>query len=187
MKKIILPLICALVFSSSAWAQASNVSWGTSTSAPGGLFFAADGVTSVGTISLGYFAGDNTSNAFTSVASLTQGSTAPAGFIFGTSALNGITYTGLTPWVSLQEGSYVTSSNWGTFTAADAPTPPTDLNISVNATDAASTFTAINAVVTDGGGFNGNGVSISVVPEPSTYALFAGFAAFLFVAIRRRK
>lgn len=26
-----------------------------------------------------------------------------------------------------------------------------------------------------------------VVPEPSTYALLAGFAAFLFVAIRRRK
>jgi hypothetical protein len=30
-------------------------------------------------------------------------------------------------------------------------------------------------------------VSISAVPEPSTYALIAGFAAFLFVAIRRRK
>ena len=29
--------------------------------------------------------------------------------------------------------------------------------------------------------------SITVVPEPSTYALIAGFAAFLFVAIRRRK
>jgi hypothetical protein len=26
-----------------------------------------------------------------------------------------------------------------------------------------------------------------VVPEPSTYALLAGFAAFLFVAIKRRK
>ncbi|MAI44271.1 MAG: hypothetical protein CML09_06275 [Puniceicoccaceae bacterium] len=30
-------------------------------------------------------------------------------------------------------------------------------------------------------------VSISAVPEPSTYALIAGFATFLFVAIRRRK
>ena len=27
----------------------------------------------------------------------------------------------------------------------------------------------------------------TVVPEPSTYALLAGFAAFLFVAIRRSK
>lgn len=32
-----------------------------------------------------------------------------------------------------------------------------------------------------------NITGISVVPEPSTYALIAGFAAFLFVAIRRRK
>jgi len=30
-------------------------------------------------------------------------------------------------------------------------------------------------------------ISVSAVPEPSTYALLAGFAAFLFVAIRRRK
>ena len=30
-------------------------------------------------------------------------------------------------------------------------------------------------------------INVSAVPEPSTYALLAGFAAFLFVAIRRRK
>jgi hypothetical protein len=30
-------------------------------------------------------------------------------------------------------------------------------------------------------------ISVSAVPEPSTYALIAGFAAFVFVAIRRRK
>lgn len=29
--------------------------------------------------------------------------------------------------------------------------------------------------------------SFTIVPEPSTYALLAGFAAFVFVAIRRRK
>jgi len=31
------------------------------------------------------------------------------------------------------------------------------------------------------------GLDVSAVPEPSTYALLAGFAAFLFVAIRKRK
>ena len=31
------------------------------------------------------------------------------------------------------------------------------------------------------------GLTVSAVPEPSTYALLAGFAAFLFVAIKRRK
>lgn len=34
---------------------------------------------------------------------------------------------------------------------------------------------------------NGQEALYSVVPEPSTYALIAGFVAFLFVAIRRRK
>ena len=39
------------------------------------------------------------------------------------------------------------------------------------------------------GGITANNLDITVspVPEPSTYALIAGFAAFLFVAIRRRK
>jgi hypothetical protein len=43
-------------------------------------------------------------------------------------------------------------------------------------------------MVTGGGGDPTAGTLTSiVVPEPSTYALIAGFAAFLFVAIRRRK
>ena len=42
------------------------------------------------------------------------------------------------------------------------------------------------------GGVTGNwvavdNISLSTVPEPSTYALLIGFASFLFVAIRRRK
>ena len=36
-------------------------------------------------------------------------------------------------------------------------------------------------------GSSTDSLSISAVPEPSTYALLAGFAAFLFVAIKRRK
>jgi hypothetical protein len=40
---------------------------------------------------------------------------------------------------------------------------------------------------TDWGNIQLSNVSASAVPEPSTYALIAGFAAFIFVAIRRRK
>lgn len=36
-------------------------------------------------------------------------------------------------------------------------------------------------------GSNTDSLTVSAVPEPSTYALIAGFAAFLFVAIKRRK
>jgi hypothetical protein len=36
-------------------------------------------------------------------------------------------------------------------------------------------------------GSSTDSLTVSAVPEPSTYALIAGFAAFLFVAIKRRK
>jgi hypothetical protein len=47
-----------------------------------------------------------------------------------------------------------------------------------------------NIVINTGGigsSVNVDVSSFTIVPEPSTYALIAGFAAFLFVAIRRRK
>lgn len=48
--------------------------------------------------------------------------------------------------------------------------------------------TGLNAnPATDWGNVQVSGLSATAVPEPSTYALIAGFAAFIFVAIRRRK
>ena len=59
------------------------------------------------------------------------------------------------------------------------------------ATDGGLDWSAVTAfdLVTGGGGDSTAGTltSFSSVPEPSTYALIAGFAAFVFVAIRRRK
>jgi hypothetical protein len=52
-------------------------------------------------------------------------------------------------------------------------------------------LTDIQNIVVNTGGIGDNVnidvSSFTIVPEPSTYALIAGFAAFLFVAIRRRK
>lgn len=50
------------------------------------------------------------------------------------------------------------------------------------------TMVGLNAnEATDWGSVSISNLSASAVPEPSTYALIAGFAAFFFVAIRRRK
>jgi hypothetical protein len=61
----------------------------------------------------------------------------------------------------------------------------------VSSTSAASGLSDVKNILVNTGGIgdavNVNIQSISIVPEPSTYALIAGFAAFLFVAIRRRK
>ena len=50
------------------------------------------------------------------------------------------------------------------------------------------TMKGLNAnPATDWGSADISSLDAEVIPEPSTYALLAGFAAFLFVAIRRRK
>lgn len=187
MKKLLITLTTLSLISIGAYGQASNVTWG-SAAAPGGAYWFGQDNSGLTSLNLGYFSDDT----FNSVATLTHNGVSPEGFIFGTSALSGIDYIGQTAWIELDStiGSYATFEDWGTFTGASAPTPPTTLDISVGvaATDAnaISGWTLINAIVSVPGGFQDTGVNISAVPEPSTYALLAGFAAFIFVAIRRR-
>jgi hypothetical protein len=89
--------------------------------------------------------------------------------------------------VTLYDSSFatitLTGGEWGKI--ADN-TDTVDLNISTNS----FVWEDVSAIDFNTGGAGSpiaGTISSIAVPEPSTYALLAGFAAFLFVAIRRRK
>lgn len=71
----------------------------------------------------------------------------------------------------------VTGGNWSTLTTSAAGT-----SFDWSDVGAVDFVISAGADVALGGSLTG----IAAVPEPSTYALLAGFAAFIFVAIRRR-
>lgn len=186
--KNILSLIALLSISLSASAQfASNITWG-SLPGPGGAIWQENGV-NLDSLTLGYF---DTTSTFQTIGTLTDGGNG-LGLVFGaTSASYDSSLIGQIAWVKVgTEENYLSRSSW-VLSGNEAPTPPSSEDFSVG--DATiDNWNAINAdnwsfeFITPGG-FQDIGQTINVVvPEPSTYALIAGFAAFLFVAIRRRK
>jgi hypothetical protein len=88
--------------------------------------------------------------------------------------------------LSLEDYDSVTNWALAGFSMADST-----LYSSNNGSGTAD-LTNISGIGLNTGGLTGDAVNMTItgfeiVPEPSTYALIAGFAAFLFVAIRRRK
>ena len=100
---------------------------------------------------------------------------------------------GYIPWLKITDGgtntSYVQDSTWTVWSSAVSPAPTPVLDFSLGGSTVLSNLTVEGTALdfTPGGYASGSGYTTSFVPEPSTYALIAGFAAFLMVAVRRRK
>lgn len=79
----------------------------------------------------------------------------------------------------------ITGLSWGDSLAASTGATVSSGTVDLTKVDGFGIYMGGNPAAADT--VNAQISSITVVPEPSTYALIAGFAAFLFVAIRRRK
>ncbi|MGK0309955.1 MAG: hypothetical protein ACJAYS_000785 [Lentimonas sp.] len=106
-------------------------------------------------------------------------------------------YIGTTPYLAVFQGIddfsslasstgfiLVQDSSWSSITGAESPSVPTTSNYR------SLTFDTIElgTLQLDLGFDGGDGISASqIVPEPSTYALFAGVLAFGYIVIRRSR
>jgi hypothetical protein len=199
-KKLLLILGVITVNISVNAQESGNIGYGTASALGGGLFFGADGSSSVDSVSIGYFANSTAANIGLNDWISFGINTTPVnpGFFNGT--VVNVDFegepTGQEAWLLINAGTataLVRENSWSAMQGAAPPTPTPsnvyifDLNtISGNIT----TITDDTLTITDGGGYGGGqGVSLTLapIPEPSTYAVLAGLLAFGLVATHRRR
>jgi hypothetical protein len=181
MKKLITLVALIAITPLFSFGQNASVSFGSQLAPGGGLF---TNVTSVALV-------DDSFSIIGSSIAVGPDFQGTFGYANSTQVLDDVTFAG-TPYLALISGAntaYIQSSFWSSLSSVGAGVPTPTNNFVIASTDSDSTITSLGAeiVITPGSGIAGQGIGIAVVPEPSTYALLAGFAAFLFVAIRRRK
>ena len=185
MKKLINIIAFIAITPLISFAQDASVSFGSAPALGGALFVGIDSITLV----------DDVYGSIAGISSIVPG-VGPGGvdgYATITETINNVTFAG-TPWLALTSSAgtaYIRGNTFAALASASAPTPTPINSYTLGATESASVISVssegLGVLITDNAGIFGQGVSISVVPEPSTYALIAGFAAFVLVAIRRRK
>ena len=185
MKKLINIIAFIAITPLISFAQDASVSFGSAPAVGGALFVGIDSITLV----------DDVYGSIAGISTIVPGPGPGGGSGYAniTETLNNVTFAG-TPWLALTSSAgtaYIRGNTFAALASASAPTPTPINSYTLGATESASVISVssegLGVLITDNAGLFGQGVSISVVPEPSTYALIAGFAAFVLVAIRRRK
>jgi hypothetical protein len=194
MKKIITFSIASLVLlGSSAFGLVANINYGAAPASGGALFIGSDDDLAADSIAIGYFTGAANAE-LTGWVQLGVDTSfeQPSGFnIASVTNVDTTAADGLDAWILVSDAGFsglVRLNTWTALTGADAPTPTPTLAYQLGTADTAAAMSFLgDVVIADGGGFGGTGVSVTVVPEPSTFAALAGFLALGCVALRRRK
>jgi len=183
MKKILLSLTALALSLNFAFAQQASITYGSNA---GVGFIGFDNATE---IAIGFLDGGTFTSFHSTAVGAGPGGT--TGYANATFQDNAFAYAGENAVIQVTSSvgiGYVASNLWTQpLTTSVSPAPPAQNTFTLSGIDDTQ-FSVFDNMRVSGTqtAFGASGLTLSVVPEPSTYALLAGFAAFIFVAIRRR-
>lgn len=175
----------------------ADINFGSAPVPGGGLFFGADGG-SADSITIGFFsaAANAELTGWNALPSYDNSWNAPGFNIAGGTGFDVTSALGADAWILFYDDSLtglVRANDWASITGVAAPGTPAALVYQFDGSDVAANISSFAGAgtaltITDGGGFQSQGVSfqLSAVPEPSAYAALAGILALGCVMLRRR-
>ena len=171
--------------------QSADISYGSEPSIGGSLFQGLDG-DAVDSIAIGYFTGAANAelSGWNPFATSTTFQTLDGLSINTENSVDVSLGIGSDAWLLVSDDSFsglIRSNDWDAITGASPPALESLIyQLGPSNTISSSSFLGDLAVF-DNGGQGGSGLLVQVVPEPSTYALFAGILSIGYIIVRRSR